>query len=48
MEKLQDMVIVDKVTKSPGKMESVRRFSYPYAAREEAVVNTYYHRDYMS
>lgn len=42
------MVIVDKVTKSPGKMESVRRFSYPYAEREEAVVNTYYHRDYMS
>ena len=48
MEKLQDMVIVDKVTKIPGQMESVRRFSYPFAALEEAVVNTFYHRDYMS
>lgn len=32
MEKIQDMVIVDKVTKLLGQMESVRRFSYPYAA----------------
>ena len=29
-------------------MEAIRRFSYPYQALEEAVVNAFYHRDYMS
>ena len=29
-------------------MESIRRFSYPYQALEEAVVNAFYHRDYQS
>jgi len=48
MEKLQDMVIEDKVTKVPYQMEAIRRFSYPYQALEEAVVNAFYHRDYLS
>lgn len=48
MEKLQDMVIEEKVTKVDYQMESIRRFSYPYQALEEAVVNAFYHRDYQS
>lgn len=41
MEKLQDMVIEEKVTKVDYQMESIRRFSYPYQALEEAVVNAF-------
>ncbi len=48
MERLQDMVIEEKVTKVDSQMEAVRRFSYPYQALEEAVVNAFYHRDYQS
>jgi len=48
MEKLQDMVIEDKVTKVSHQMEAIRRFSYPYQALEEAIVNAFYHRDYLS
>ena len=48
MEKLQDMVIEEKVTKVDYQMESIRRFNYPYQALEEAVVNAFYHRDYQS
>jgi len=48
MVKLQDMVIEEKVTKVAYQMEAIRRFSYPYQALEEAVVNAFYHRDYMS
>ncbi len=48
MEKLQDMVIEEKVTKVDYQMEAIRRFSYPYQALEEAVVNAFYHRDYQS
>ena len=48
MEKLQDMVIEEKVTKVDYQMESIRRFSYPYQALEESVVNAFYHRDYQS
>ena len=48
MSKLQDMVIEERVTKPENRMESERRYSYPYQALEEAVVNAFYHRDYMS
>ncbi|MBQ6697347.1 MAG: AAA family ATPase [Lachnospiraceae bacterium] len=48
MEKIQDMVIEEKVTKVNYQMEAIRRFSYPYQAIEEAVVNAFYHRDYLS
>ena len=48
MEKLQDLVIFERVTKVNYQMEAIRRFSYPYQALEEAVVNAFYHRDYMS
>ncbi len=48
MEKLQDMVIFEKVTKVNYQMEAIRRFSYPYQALEEVVVNAFYHRDYLS
>ena len=47
MEKLQDMVIAEYVQKVSGKMEANRFLSYPYEALEEAVVNAFYHRDYM-
>lgn len=47
MEKLQDMVITDSVHKVKGRMEAEHIYSYPYEALEEAVVNAFYHRDYM-
>lgn len=48
MQTLQDLVIVEMVTKVGYQMEAVRRFNYPYQALEEAVVNAFYHRDYLS
>lgn len=48
MQRLQDMVILEKVTKVNYQMEAIRRFNYPYQALEEAVVNAFYHRDYLS
>lgn len=45
---MQDMVIEEMVTKVDYQMEAIRRFSYPYQSLEEAVVNAFYHRDYMS
>lgn len=49
MEKLQDMVIEEKVTKVDYQMESIRRFSYPYQALEEGGSKRhFYHRDYQS
>lgn len=47
MEKLQDIAISEYVQKVPDKMEANRFVSYPYEALEEAVVNAFYHRDYM-
>lgn len=47
MEKLQDMVIEEYVQKVPDRMEANRFMSYPYEVLEEAVVNAFYHRDYM-
>lgn len=48
MQTLQDLVIEEMVTKVNYQMEAIRRFNYPYQALEEAVVNAFYHRDYMS
>ena len=47
MEKLQDISISEYVQKVPDKMEANRFVSYPYETLEEAVVNAFYHRDYM-
>ncbi len=47
MEKLQDLVIAEYVQKVPDRMEANRFMSYPYEVLEEAVVNAFYHRDYM-
>ncbi len=47
MEKLQDMAIEEFVQKVPDRMEANRFMSYPYDVLEEAVVNAFYHRDYM-
>ena len=48
MQTLQDLVIEEMVTKVNYQMEAIRRFNYPYQALEEAVVNAFYHRDYLS
>ncbi len=47
MEKLQDMAIAEFVQKVPDRMEANRFMSYPYDVLEEAIVNAFYHRDYM-
>ena len=47
MEKLQDIAIAEYVQKVPDRMEANRFMSYPYEVLEEAVVNAFYHRDYM-
>ena len=43
-----NLVIEEMVTKVNYQMEAIRRFNYPYQALEEAVVNAFYHRDYLS
>lgn len=43
---IENNVIKERVTKVPGQAEAKRVFNYPYAAIEEAVVNTIYHRSY--
>ena len=47
MEKLQDIAIAVYVQKVSGRMEANRFLSYPYEVLEEAIVNAFYHRDYM-
>jgi ATP-dependent DNA helicase RecG len=46
MEYLNSNVIKQYVRKDGSKAESTRFFNYPYAALEEAVVNSLYHRSY--
>jgi ATP-dependent DNA helicase RecG len=48
MERFRNNIIREKVIKVQNQMEAVRIFNYPYQAIEEAVVNAFYHRDYMS
>jgi ATP-dependent DNA helicase RecG len=48
MDRFRNLFIREKVIKVPGQMEAIRAFNYPYQAIEEAVVNAFYHRDYMS
>ena len=48
MERFRNLIIREKVIKVSNQMEALRIFNYPYQAIEEAVVNAFYHRDYMS
>ncbi len=48
MERIKNLFLREKVIKVPGQMEALRIKNYPYEAIEEAVVNAFYHRDYMS
>ncbi len=43
---IRDQFIYERVVKHPGRAESERFFSYPYAAIEEALANAVYHRGY--
>ncbi len=48
MDRIKNLFIREKVIKVKGQMEAVKIKNYPYEAIEEAVVNAFYHRDYMS
>lgn len=46
--RFRNLFIREKIIKVSNQMEALRIFNYPYQAIEEAVVNAFYHRDYMS
>jgi ATP-dependent DNA helicase RecG len=43
---MKNSVLAEKVQKIPGEAEAIRIYNYPYAAIEEALANTVYHRSY--
>ena len=44
---IQTIVLLEKVTKVPGRAEADRKWNYPYEALEEIVANSIYHREYQ-
>ena len=48
LERFKTLILREKVIKVKGQAEATRIWNYPYQAIEEAVVNAFYHRDYLS
>jgi ATP-dependent DNA helicase RecG len=44
---IKNNIVTELVKKQEGSAESIRYYNYPYAAIEEALVNTVYHRSYQ-